>query len=55
LRGGRHMYPLVALALTFYLPLRIMYRGYDAATGRFSWRRVMRVSAERVNPATYGD
>lgn len=55
LHAGRYMYPLVILALIFYAPLRIVYRGYDATTGHFSWKKLMRVSAERVNPATYGD
>lgn len=55
LKSGRHMYPLVTLALLFHLPLRVLYRGYDAENKRFSWRNAFRTNFERINPATFVD
>ena len=55
LKSGRHMYPLATLALLFHVPLRILYRGYDAENNRFSWRSAFRSNLERINPATFVD
>lgn len=58
LRRQRYMYPVVWLAIAAYAPLKLLHRGYDKRTERFSWSRVMQVPAPaqvRVNPATYVD
>lgn len=56
LKSQRHMYPVVLLAVCAYLPLRLLHRGYDAASGTFSWRAAFAApAAARVNPATYVD
>jgi len=50
------MYPVVGLAIIFYLLLKLLHRGYDMDAQRFSWHKLL-VQAEdmRVNPATYVD
>lgn len=56
LTSQRCMYPVVMLAVTCYVPLRILHRGYDGRTGRFSFRHWLRnVAPARVNPATFVD
>ena len=56
LKSQRYMYPVVMLAILFYLPLKLLHRGYDSQTERFSWAQLFLVSGRtRVNPATYVD
>lgn len=56
LRSYRHMYPLIYLAMAFYLPIKILHRGYNAKTKRFSWSRLVRAKNDlRVNPGTFVD
>ncbi|HEX8182204.1 MAG TPA: glycosyltransferase family 2 protein [Candidatus Saccharimonadales bacterium] len=51
-----YMYPIVALAVVGYLPIRLLRRGYDAHTERFSLVRMLSVPAQaRVNPGTFVD
>jgi glycosyltransferase involved in cell wall biosynthesis len=56
LKSRRHMYPVVMLALTFYLPLKLLHRGFNTETERFSCRQLF-VSPPmvHVNPATFVD
>lgn len=52
----RHMYPAIALVLVFYLPIKLLYRGYDPITERFSFAKLFAVATNaRVNPATFID
>ncbi len=56
LASHRRMYPVVALALIGYLPLKLLHRGYDTGTESFSWTSLFAATAKsRVNPATYVD
>ena len=56
LTSQKHMYPVVYLAILFYLPLRFAHLSYDAKKGGFSWRALMAgQSSARVNPATFVD
>lgn len=56
LLSGREMYPIIWLVLICYLPLKILRRGYDSKTGRFSWRHMFTdTGTRRVNPVTFGD
>lgn len=56
LTGRRYMYPVVALGIIGYLPLRFLHRGYDAEQKVFSWTNSFGIdSKQRVNPATYVD
>jgi len=56
LKSGRYMYPVVALAITCYLLLKLLHRGYDPEIREFSWARLLTAdSAMRVNPATFVD
>lgn len=52
LKSRRHMYTVVALAIAFYVPARILYRGYDPQQERFTWSKVFAPSATagRVDP-----
>ncbi len=52
LKSRRYMYPIVWCLLALYLPMRIAYRGYNPATGRFSLRCLFHpeVTAHRVSP-----
>jgi len=52
LDSRKHMYMVVALAIAAYVPARILYRGYDPATDKFSWLRVFtsRITSNRVDP-----
>lgn len=55
-RSGRHIYPVAILVLLFYLPLRLMHRGYDHQEKRFSLKALLAYrDASRVNPATFID
>lgn len=52
LDSRKHMYSVVALAILAYVPARILYRGYDPITNKFSWLRVFtsRLAPKRVDP-----
>jgi glycosyltransferase involved in cell wall biosynthesis len=50
----KYMYPVIIFVLLHYIPLRILFRGYNTQTQRFSWRLLLSdESAARVNPATF--
>lgn len=53
LKSKRYLYPICVLALLGYVPLRILHRGYDKEQARFSWTTLLRVTEQRVNPATF--
>ncbi len=56
LKSRRHMYPVAALAIAFYVPLWILHHGYDAGRDKFSWRTLAVSNAiRRVNPVTFVD
>jgi glycosyltransferase involved in cell wall biosynthesis len=56
LKSRRHMYPVVMLAIACYLPLKLLHRGFNAETERFSWRQLfVSPSMVHVNPATFVD
>ncbi|MGC1176487.1 MAG: glycosyltransferase family 2 protein [Candidatus Saccharimonadales bacterium] len=56
LKSRRHMYPVVALVIICYLPLKLLHRGFNAETKRFSWYQLLTSTASvRVNPATFVD
>lgn len=56
LRCRRYMYPVVGLAIAFYVPLKMLHRGYDADTESFSWQKAFgQADSARVNPATFVD
>jgi glycosyltransferase involved in cell wall biosynthesis len=56
LKSHRHMYPVICIAMVFYLPIKIAHRGYDMQKKRFSFAKLMTATAEvRVNPGTYVD
>lgn len=56
LRSRYHMYPVVALAILGHLPLKLLYRGYNVRTARFSWRLLFTgPMVARVNPGTFVD
>lgn len=46
----RHMYLVVALSLAGYIPARILYKGYDAETGRFLWSKLLVPAEDRISP-----
>lgn len=52
LKSHKHMYSVVAVALVGYIPARILYRGYNSETDKFSWTRVFasRITPSRVDP-----
>lgn len=55
-RSGRHIYPVAFLVLACYVPLRLMYRGYDRQSNRFSLKALLASrTLPRVNPATFVD
>ncbi len=51
----RYMYPVVALAVIGFGPLRVLHRIYDADSGKIVWFRLLGPSTARVNPATFVD
>lgn len=56
IKESRYTYVLISLALVHYVPLRILYRGFDVHEQRFSLKRLFGVHEEgRVNPATFTD
>jgi len=52
LRSRFHMYPVLVVCWTVYLPGRLIYRGYDPETGLFSLSRLFVDSTTRVDPTT---
>lgn len=52
IRGRRHMYSVVLVCALGYLPARILHRGYDSGSDRFSWSKVLEPAATlpRVDP-----
>lgn len=57
LKSQRHMYPAIALVLGFFWLLKLLHKGFDPATGRFSVYTFLTadITPPRVNPATFGD
>jgi glycosyltransferase involved in cell wall biosynthesis len=57
LKSRYHMYPVVALVIAAYFPLKLLHRGYDLSQERFSWRQLLveQTVTARVNPATFVD
>jgi glycosyltransferase involved in cell wall biosynthesis len=56
LKSYRHMYPVIYLAMAFYLLIKILHRGYDSGLQRFSWTKLLLAPAQqRVNPGTFVD
>lgn len=54
LKSRYYIYPVVFLAIAFYLPLKALHRGFDADTGKFSLQKLFTPGDEwRVNPATF--
>ena len=52
----RHMYPVIALVIVFYVPIKLLYRGYDSTTDRFSLSKLVSAPQQiRVNPASFVD
>ncbi|HUC90360.1 MAG TPA: glycosyltransferase family 2 protein [Patescibacteria group bacterium] len=50
----KYMYPAMLLILFFYLPLRVMYRGYDAQARKFKASELFKnKETNRVDPATF--
>jgi len=47
-----HMYPVLFVTWTFYVPARLLYRGYDPATDRFSLNQLFQATPQRVDPTT---
>lgn len=59
-RHGRHsqkyMYPALIAVVGAYWLLKILHRGYDSQTLKFSWQKLLTpVEDLRVNPATFVD
>ena len=53
LRGRFYMYGVQTAVVLFYPLLRLLYRGYDMKSGRFSFSRMFRGSGqERVSPVS---
>jgi glycosyltransferase involved in cell wall biosynthesis len=50
LRSRYHMYPVLIVCWTLYLPARLIYRGYDPDTGAFSFSRLLMDTTPRVDP-----
>ncbi len=52
----RHMYPVIAFVIAFYVPIKLLYRGYDSTTDRFSLGKLVSAPSQaRVNPASFVD
>lgn len=50
----RSMYPAICLVLLFFAPIKLLHRGYDPLTERFSLTKLLAVPASiRVNPANF--
>jgi len=52
IRARRHMYSLVAICAIGYLPARVLHRGYDPLTDKFSWTQLATAKpiVARVDP-----
>lgn len=52
MRAQRYIYPVAWFVLALYMPIRLLYRGYNPATGSFSLRCIFRpvVTTGRVSP-----
>lgn len=50
LSSRRHMYPVIAICWLVYVPGRLIYRGYNPATGQFSWMQLLSTAGSRVDP-----
>lgn len=51
--GQKHMYFVICLLILAYIPIRILYRGYDQETDTFTFSRLFSRSTPRVSPMTY--
>lgn len=51
--GWMRMYAVIGLVLVAYVPVRILYRGYDVDTGRFSFARLFVQTETRISPVSY--
>lgn len=50
----RHMYSVIALVVLGYFPIKILYKGYNETTGKFSLLRALFAPTQgRANPATH--
>ena len=55
-KSQRHMYPVIFLVTAFYVPLKLLHRGYNAETKQFSWSQAISPARQiRVNPAVFVD
>lgn len=53
LRGRFYMYPIEVAVIIFYLPLRLLYRAHDPATGKLSFRRMLQPdTSPRISPVS---
>lgn len=51
-----YMYPVAGIVLLHYLPLRVLFRGYDANQQNFRVRNLFAIQeSQRVNPVTFVD
>ncbi len=53
LRSRRHMYPVIIVCWLAYLPGRMVYRGYNPATGVFSLTSLLTPTSQRVDPTVH--
>lgn len=56
IRSRWHMYPIVIVCAIGYLPARILHRGYNPETSRFSWLQLLTAKplvAPRVDPTAH--
>jgi glycosyltransferase involved in cell wall biosynthesis len=52
-KSARHMYAVALFVWSLYLPIHVMYRGYNPSTQRFSLRKALQsVPAPRVSPVS---
>ncbi len=51
-KGRKHMYPIVLVCAIGYWPARILHRGYDPLTNKFSWTQLLSAKpmVARVDP-----
>jgi glycosyltransferase involved in cell wall biosynthesis len=53
IRSRYHMYPVVTVSIALYWPAHIIYRGYDEATGGFSFEKLFETQGlARFDPST---
>lgn len=54
IKERRHMYPIVLVCAIGYWPARILHRGYDPLTNKFSWSLLLSAKpiSARVDPTT---